>query len=64
MKMYLYDYIDYVDEFRNNDIMYSVNSTKEITNIFSDIDAYYVGLIDECDDVTKWNLRKKHTSLE
>lgn len=58
------DYIDYVDEFRNNDIMYSVNSTKEITNIFSDIDAYYVGLIDECDDVTKWNLRKKYTSLE
>lgn len=58
------DYIDYVDEFKNNDIMYSVNLTKEITNIFSDIDAYYVGLIDECDDVTKWNLRKKHTSLE
>lgn len=50
------DYVDYVNEYRYDDIMNFVNASKDITNIFSDIDAYYVGLINECDDVDKWHL--------
>ena len=43
-------------EIDSSDIMAKVYYGDEITNEFSKLDAYYVGLIDESSDVTKWNL--------
>lgn len=55
------EYVDYYMETNPSDIMASVYYGDEITNTFSDLDAYYVGLLDECDDVTKWGLGlRKH----
>ena len=50
------EYVDYLIEIDSNDIMAKVNYGDEIINEFSKLDAYYVGLIDESSDVTKWNL--------
>lgn len=50
------EYVDYLKDNNTNDIMATVNYGKEIINSFSDLDAYYVGLIDNCDEVDKWNL--------
>lgn len=50
------EYVDYLIEIDSNDIMAKVYYGDEITNEFSNLDAYYVGLIDESSDVTKWNL--------
>lgn len=50
------EYVDYLKDNNTNDIMAKVNYGKEIINSFSDLDAYYVGLIDKCDEVDKWNL--------
>ena len=50
------EYVDYLIEIDSNDIMAKVNYGDEIINEFSNLDAYYVGLIDESSDVTKWNL--------
>ncbi len=49
-------YVDHCESTFSNDIMYTVVDSKEITNDFSELDAYYVGLIDECADVRQWNL--------
>ena len=51
-------YVDYLGNNYSNDIMYTVYDSKEITNEFSDLDAYYVGLIDHCEEVEKWHLAK------
>ena len=51
-------YVDYVKESRQDDIMNWTAETLEVTSAFSDLDAYYAGLIDECDDVKQWNLAK------
>ena len=49
-------YVDYLGKNYSNDIMYTVYDSKEILNDFTDLDAYYVGILDDCDDVEKWNL--------
>lgn len=49
-------YVDHLNKNFSSDIMYTVYDSKEITNDFTDLDAYYVGLIDSCDEVEKWNL--------
>lgn len=49
-------YVDYVKEKRHNDIMNFTGETLEVTNIFSELDAYYAGLINECAEVKQWNL--------
>lgn len=49
-------YVDHLVKTYSNDIMFTVYDSKEITNDFSDLDAYYVGLTDHCDDVEKWKL--------
>jgi len=51
-------YVEYVKENRNADIMNLTGDTLEVTNIFSELDAYYAGLIDECAEVNEWNLGK------
>lgn len=50
------EYVDYYMETNPSDIMASVYYGNEITNTFSKLDAYYVGLIDSHPDVDKWNL--------
>ena len=40
----------------SKDIMYAVNLGREIRMIFTDLCAYYVGLINTCDDVIIWGL--------
>ena len=50
------DYVDYLLEIDSDDIMFKVTDTSVIIDVFSDLDAYYVGLIDSHPDVEKWNL--------
>lgn len=57
-------YVDYLDKTDSNDIMYTVYDSKDIGNEFTDLDAYYVGLIDECAEVDRWNLAKSEHITE
>lgn len=51
-------YVDYCAKINSNDIMYTVISGDKITNAFTELDAYYVGLVDSSDEVVKWKLGK------
>lgn len=51
-------YVDHLTENYSNDIMFTVYDSKTISNDFTDLDAYYVGLLDNCKDVRKWHLAK------
>ena len=51
-------YVDYCNNTHSNDIMFTVNSGKDISVLFTDLDAYYVGLIDYCSEVERWGLVK------
>ena len=49
---------------QSNDIMFTTYDAytnkayyDHISNDFTDVDAYYVGIIDSCDFVTEWNLK-------
>ncbi len=50
------EYIDHLEEIGSEDIMYIAYNMYEIVLEFSDVDAYYVGLIDSCDEVEEWGL--------
>ena len=50
------EYVDYLSETNSKDIMFMVTDTSTIIDVFSDLDAYYVGLIDSHPDVDKWGL--------
>ena len=50
------DYVDYLLEIDSDDIMFKVTDTSVIIDEFTDLDAYYVGLIDSHPDIEKWNL--------
>lgn len=50
------DYVDYCKKNNIRDIMFTVDAGKDITCIFSELDAYYMGLTNSCSDVSKWNL--------
>lgn len=50
------EYVDHLGKTYSSDIMYTVYDSKDITNDFTDLDAYYVGLKDSCEEVEKWNL--------
>ena len=52
---------EYVEHCRQNgskDIMYATDPGYEIQNVFTDLCAYYIGLINSCSEVTKWGLKK------
>ena len=49
-------YVDYVKENRQDDIMNWTGKTLEVTSTFSELDAYYAGLTDECAEVKEWHL--------
>ena len=50
------EYVNHLESIDSNDIMYTVTSEKTITNEFSELDAYYVGLIDSSNEQKTWNL--------
>ncbi|MBQ8410968.1 MAG: hypothetical protein IJX15_04450, partial [Ruminiclostridium sp.] len=50
------EYVAYCNETGSRDIMFTVDSGDMITNILSEIDAYYIGLTDNSDEVEKWGL--------
>lgn len=49
-------YVDHCAASGSNDIMYTVVDGKWITNDFTELDAYYTGLIDSCEEAETWNL--------
>lgn len=56
--------VDELKRTNSNDIMYATCDVEKnilvydkITNDFTDVDAYYVGVIDSCDFVNEWNLK-------
>lgn len=53
-----------LEQTRSNDIMFTTYDAKKdipyydkISNDFTEVDAYYVGIIDSCDFVNEWNLK-------
>lgn len=57
------EYLDYLNKSNSNDLMFTNTNLKtgrydyeKVTNEFTDLDAYYVGLIDQCDVVDEWGL--------
>lgn len=49
-------YVDYLDANGCNSIMYYGQSKDDITREFTDLEAYYTGLINYHEDVKKWGL--------
>ena len=45
------------------DIMYTISLGSTIPQLFTRLDAYYLGLVDSCDEVDAWGLGKS-TYLE
>lgn len=52
------EYVDYCVSSKSKDIMYTVNMGDQITSVFTDLDAYYVGYTNQCAEVDKWGLGK------
>ncbi|MBR2712532.1 MAG: hypothetical protein IKE73_02360 [Bacilli bacterium] len=52
------NYVSYLNGINSNDIMYKITDSNEIVNDFSEIDAYYVGLIDNSKIVEEFNLKE------
>ena len=51
-------FVDHCVQSGSNDIMYTVNMGDEITSVLTELAAYYVGLVDECELVNEWKLAK------
>ncbi|MBR0085420.1 MAG: hypothetical protein IJL97_02605 [Lachnospiraceae bacterium] len=49
-------YVDHLTDIGSNDIMYTVVMGNNITNDFTELDAYYTGLTDHCEEVEIWGL--------
>jgi len=50
-------YVDHCTQ-NSNDIMFTVGTTKKIYQDFTRLDAYYMGLINSCSEVSTWNLKE------
>lgn len=50
------EYVDHLTEIDSQDIMFCSHVGEEIRVTMSALDAYYIGLISECEDVELWNL--------
>ena len=51
-------YVDHCRLTASMDIMYTISLGEEIPQHFTQLDAYYLGLVDSCDEVTTWGLGK------
>ena len=49
-------YVDHCKKIKSKDIMYTTNLGSIIDLKFTELCAYYVGLVDSCEDVKTWNL--------
>lgn len=49
-------YVDHCAAVNSNDIMYTVCLGETVIQTFTRLDAYYVGLIDSCEEVDIWGL--------
>lgn len=52
------EYVNHLRKTKSQDIMYMIYDSEEISEKFTELDAYYVGLIDSCDEVEEWGLGK------
>ena len=52
------EYVDYCNQIKSNDIMFTINLGKSISVKFSELCAYYVGLKNTCSEVEQWGLGK------
>ena len=50
------EYIDHCNAIGSKDIMFTVNGGDGIDLEFSDLTAYYTGLVDDCEELAEWNL--------
>ena len=50
------EYVDYCGQIGSKDIMFRVNLDYEITELFTEVSAYYAGLTDSCSDLSQWGL--------
>lgn len=51
-------YVDHCRDTGSRDIMYTTSLDSTIPQLFTQLDAYYLGLVDSCDEVTTWGLGK------
>ena len=53
-------YVDHLKAINSRDIMYTIdyNTPDTINEVFSDLDAYYLGLLNRCSDQEYYGLRK------
>lgn len=51
-------YVDYCERTASWDIMFSTNLGETVLHLFTELDAYYLGLIDNCEVVNTWGLGK------
>ena len=49
-------YVDYCKATDSKDIMYTTSLGENIPQLFTRLDAYYMGLVDNCDEVAAWGL--------
>ncbi len=49
-------YVDYCESITSGDIMFSTYIGEHISNEFTELDAYYVGLTDSSETVEAWDL--------
>lgn len=52
------EYVDHMNAISSKDIMFMVYDSKDIPCVMTELDAYYVGILNECADVTRFNLAK------
>ena len=50
------DYVDHCTAIDSNDIMFTVSLGESIPQLFTPLDAYYLGLVDSCEEVDTWGL--------
>ncbi len=58
------EYVDYCNQIKSSDIMFTVNVGKSISVRFTELCAYYLGLKDSAADVEEWNLGKSYYDAE
>lgn len=52
------EYVDHLKSIGSTDIMYMLYDSEKIKEKFSEVDAYYLGLVDSCEEVKQWGLGK------
>ena len=52
------EYVDYLERTASMDIMFHTNSGSTVLHLLTPVGAYYMGLVDSCDEVDAWGLGK------